>query len=646
MLSFHYTITNNSNGKSFTIGQNDDGTTFCEGGGGLGLQQYPSFEMDIRNEERARTGQHGIWDFFSFYGKRAIVFQGLIIEDSHADLITKEQLMQEVLSLPAQPSSDNDGYVTISWTDDAGITWEVDAKLQEDIQFRRNMGQTTQADFFISLKAKDPIIFNSVENQIVQVRGWRQGIMVLPAFLPSMFNIAYSHVVNLYQKGNTDGPARFRLWGSAVQTINNPKVTRLDATVAHESAIVDMTDAGWVGGALDIVNVVTGTASRKVSSVAGAQAVATISGVYDLDFDDLYEEEQLLSACDNVSDFVTKVDGANITLDTITKQEGTGSVKFDIDVSLSASDEGGVAREGFNGIDISTYEEPYMEYDFYIPDVTEVTGLYSALGSDSNVNGRYGVATLNKAGGALVNGWNKIRIAVSDMTTDYGSGLAFGAIDSLDVRLQYNVAQADMSDCRIDNVKVGGKIRREFVELECFIDDVSNLISGGYVASGSYIKFIETAGVDEFAISLSNINETLQDGWNKLLVLKENFDSIGNPSWGDITDIELSVQALGSTDLDISFSNIRVSNQSFAEKKIEITTVLTDDSKYIEIDLQEGTVVDQDGLDLSASVTLDSEWFKIKPEFDQIVYESDENPVITAIDPTERFDVFWRDAII
>ena len=639
MLGFVYTIQNSVSGRSFMIGQNDDGTTFCESGRGLSLQKYPTFENEIRNEERAKTGQHGIWDFYSFYGKKNIVFQGIIKEDNHQKLMAKQRLMQDVLSLPAQPSATEDGYITVSWTDDDSVAWSIDAKLQQDVQFARDLRIREQASFFISLKAKDPTILSVVQHQQTSLLGYRQQSFIIPSFLPNNINVTLTNEIMLYQNGNTNGPAVYRLYGPG----SNVKVTNFTETLSEDTQLLDFEEAGWSGGTASTDTFVEGSGARSLSST-GSQATMSITGAFDLDYSDSYIQETQLLSCDSVTGVTGTYDATGVALDYSMKTEGFASISFDVDVSASGSDRAGITTSTISAVDVYGYENLYVEADVWITDVTYVTGVYLALGSSTNTNGLSGTATLQSDSTAFANGWNTVRLYLSAMTA-YGTGLNEQAIDSFTGEIVYSASQADMTDCRFDNVSLFGNIQRQFVKLFVRIDDTDAMEPGDYTVGKNYIKFSENAGTDEFVGELSLGNPTLQNGWNEILILKDEFNVVGNPSWDDISSVECSIKARSGHSLTCVFDDLAVCNVTYSEQKLELATSLVD-GEYVDFDTQAGTILKNDGTDLSGYLTSDSEWFSIRPQENTLMYESDQDPTITLVDPTERFDVLWNDALI
>ena len=277
ILAYQYKFLNKNSGDSFTIGLNDDGTGACSSGKGAILQAYPIFELAVRNDQRNKAGQHGIWDFFSFYGQRNIGFQGILLESSHAQLVTLQNKIRRVLALPAQPILDtDDGYIDITWTDANGIEWSIDAKITTDVKFSRVLREQTKCSFMINMKASNPYILSSTEYSEEQLRGWRSGSMYLPVFLPGKINIGYNEVLNIYQDGTADSPGTYRISGPGTDM----KITKLVETFSNSTTISDF-DSGWTGGTEDETHFQTKDAARKLTST-GAQATMSLTSSLNL----------------------------------------------------------------------------------------------------------------------------------------------------------------------------------------------------------------------------------------------------------------------------------------------------------------------------------------------------------------------------
>jgi len=268
LLGYFYTFTNLFNGRSITIGIDDMSVPVSQSGNGLLLQEYPNFPVEVRNEERSRLGQHGIWDFFSFYGKRNLTFAGVILANSHANLVQWERKLKEIFTLPAQPIVGvNDGYIQVSWTDAFGLGWKLDAKIIQDLTFSRNIGNQTRGRFIVALKASSSIIRSLEDKVISEEHGWRQNSLFIPAFLPAYFSITFNNLINIYQAGTSDAPAVFRLYGP----LTDPRISQLKESFQDETQI-DIFTEGWTGGQEDIDHYQLGSMSQRLTSTNGVQA--------------------------------------------------------------------------------------------------------------------------------------------------------------------------------------------------------------------------------------------------------------------------------------------------------------------------------------------------------------------------------------
>lgn len=643
MLAYKYTFTNIFNGKSFTIGEDSEGNDACLTGKGLILQSYPGFLLDVRNEEIVKSGQHGIWDFFSFYGKRNLTFQGLIKAGSHAEVVAYERKMQEVLSLPAQPVVGvNDGYVRVEWEDDNGDIWSVMAKIQQDLQFTRQIKQQLQANFFLSLKVTDPFIVSKTENEVVGLMGWRQGQFIVPGFIPNNINIVFNNAISIYQKGNTDAPAIYRLYGAC----DNPKITRLDEIPAQETLLADFNSTeNWSGGTIDIDHIQSGNEARKLTSINGVQATMVLTQPMDLDYDEFYSIETILSSTDVSDGWSVVGDADNLQVDTLVKMEGTASLSFDILAASTPNNYAGIKNSSLIPISLENYKNVYIETWVYIPNVTNVTGIYLDLSSDSGgVNGAKQTVAVDYQGNPLAAGFNKIRFYLDNMTP-YGTGLDRSSIQFVESRIVYSAGQSDMFGCRFDSFILYGDIKRQFVTFFFYIDDVTKMEIGDYLTGKNYIKFIENSGVDEFVVEFNKGNNTIRNGWNYFRCLKDEFEIIGTPIWTNITAVEFSIRSIAGGTLNITFDELKVKNCTFNETYLKLLLSLAS-NEYVDFDVQGGTIIKNDGSDVSGYLTLESTWFYIVPGKNTLLYESDASPPVSWEFPTQQVKIFWSDTLI
>jgi hypothetical protein len=243
MIGTLFTLKNkNDESKFVVINDHSDPENF------IALQQYPTMEVDIRNDEINREGQHGVWDFFSFYGKRIFVFEGVIVGEDEDSVTTLKKALDSVCQLPPQPTSSNDGTVLVQWTDPNGKSWESEAKLSSAISYSRNMQEKYRLDFMISLKAPNPVILSQETFEINGVRGYPTGSFTLPFTLPFSIGVAYINKFEVDNDGSMDADITFRMYGGTHFAITNPRMTNLttgefmqvDIVLADETEFIEV----------------------------------------------------------------------------------------------------------------------------------------------------------------------------------------------------------------------------------------------------------------------------------------------------------------------------------------------------------------------------------------------------------------------
>lgn len=234
-------------GTIFTITKKSDPTkivTFNDhlSANVIALQTYPTFELEVRNDEMTKEGQHGVWDFFSFYGKRLITFEGVIVGANELEVHTKKDLMQSVLELPPQPTSSDDGTVIVKWTDPLGRAIQTEAKIASTIRLHRGLKQLFRLDFQFSLKSTTPKIETQTVFQVNALRGYPMAGLIIPLIAPFIIPINYINSFVVSNTGNTEADITVRLYGSSIMNITNPKVTNL-TTGKSITINVTLTDA-------------------------------------------------------------------------------------------------------------------------------------------------------------------------------------------------------------------------------------------------------------------------------------------------------------------------------------------------------------------------------------------------------------------
>lgn len=221
MIGLQYTL-ENLNGDSIII--NDHTTNPNQI---IALQAYPQFDVDIKNAEINREGQHGIWDFFSFYGRRLTTFSGVIVGATEEDVETVKNQLIKVLALPSQPNNSQSGYVTLSWTDTLGDNWYLRGKLVNTIQFNRNMKQIFRLDFNFSIKSADPFILSQEIQEEDGIRGYTQVGALFPLSLPAILGSTQVNSFIVNNEGLAFSQTIIRIYGEDTQDLTNPKITNL-----------------------------------------------------------------------------------------------------------------------------------------------------------------------------------------------------------------------------------------------------------------------------------------------------------------------------------------------------------------------------------------------------------------------------------
>lgn len=241
MIGYQYTITN-KDGLSIVI--NDHTTTPSQV---IALQSYPDFDVDVKTSEIERQGQHGIWDFFSYYGRRNISFEGVIVGDDEADVEAVKQKLGQVLALPTQPTDTSNGYVTLKWTDANGDSWQVDAKVYRAPTYSRRLKETFRVDFRFSLKADDPFIVGQTENTNNGTRGYvDNGGLIVPTDVPFSWNLTNQNVLNITNDGAAFAQTIIRLNGEAAGAITNPVIKNLTTGKTFQVAYTIPDENGYI----------------------------------------------------------------------------------------------------------------------------------------------------------------------------------------------------------------------------------------------------------------------------------------------------------------------------------------------------------------------------------------------------------------
>jgi len=241
MIGWQFTITDKK-GNSFTINDHTDPNNF------VALQAYPQFDVAIKNSEIDKEGQHGIWDFFSYYGRRTVTFQGVIVGSDEQTVEVIKSMMQNILGFPAQPTAANDGQVYLEWTDLDGKDWEIECKLYSNIQFSRDIKKKYMLEFSFTLKASDPFILSQSSFSSAGTRGYYTSGGFFPLGLPSVLGVNPVNALSIVNGGSVFAQTTIRIYGEVEGAVTNPVIRNittgkdfaLSLTLADENSWIEI----------------------------------------------------------------------------------------------------------------------------------------------------------------------------------------------------------------------------------------------------------------------------------------------------------------------------------------------------------------------------------------------------------------------
>ena len=163
----------------------------------------------------------------------------------------------------------------------------------------------------------------------------------------------------------------------------------------------------------------------------------------------------LMHSMDSLGDngtwgLVIPSDATNIATDTLVKKQGSGSIRFDVDVSLSGVDFAAIVNFDMSPLDLTSFvDRGTMFVWVFIPDATNVTSFTGQWGSSSS-DFHEQIVTTNFNQQNFNDGWNRLGFAWDGSTTTGSPDDT--AIDFLFLKITYDVAQVDMNDVRFDEV--------------------------------------------------------------------------------------------------------------------------------------------------------------------------------------------------
>lgn len=188
----------------------------------------------------------------------------------------------------------------------------------------------------------------------------------------------------------------------------------------------------------------------------------------------------VLSLCDSLTANGTwsadaTTDALGLAVDTATKKTGSGSLRFNVDVSRSVNDYAAIVNSTLTAVNASGVEDKGALFAWvYIPDATYVTGMTARWGDDAS-NYWENSATASWSGASLRSGWNRVGFDWVD-ATETGSPDS-SSVNYCYIRFDYSSSQTDDTGFRIDDLRFNSPENYEFSYYsDRFVKDSSNAL--------------------------------------------------------------------------------------------------------------------------------------------------------------------------
>lgn len=175
---------------------------------------------ELRHSEESRQGMHGILDYDTFVGKRAIVFTGQLIAPNRETMVQLVDKFQKAFTTTAVPSKD-DGYRELLFTEEDGIAKKVFAKVETMPEYAEELGFPYVRNFMVALKCKEPRKLSQEVNTAPEVKADVLGAQIkLPTKLPLQTGWDYVYKKTLTNAGNFAASPTITVYAPCV----NPKI--------------------------------------------------------------------------------------------------------------------------------------------------------------------------------------------------------------------------------------------------------------------------------------------------------------------------------------------------------------------------------------------------------------------------------------
>jgi hypothetical protein len=201
---------------------------------------------------------------------------------------------------------------------------------------------------------------------------------------------------------------------------------------------------------------------RYLTSFGDVIAVDGQKGTRKLLIKDTAGAFTVLNACDGDNGTWAALavsDTTNVTTDEGFKYQGAASIRFDVDVSASGSNDAGIENSTMTQVDLTDYEGIATGFmDVYIPNVTNFTSVTLRWGSSSTDYWEY-TATTNADGSSFVVGRNTIAFPWASATQTGTPTVT--AVDYIALAVNYTASYVDSNGFRVDYIRFAMPMTRE-----------------------------------------------------------------------------------------------------------------------------------------------------------------------------------------
>lgn len=142
------TVVNTINGSSFTF--NDDN---CP-------TQLWTMDVDMRSEDRERPLEHGLYETYSYYGRRIFHGEGQLLGNNVTDYMTRRLSMQRALIIPPRSGIRAPLRLDLKF-DGIGDLLQSYGTLDSYPELPMAVPNYALTDYMVSLKSFDPIIYSA-----------------------------------------------------------------------------------------------------------------------------------------------------------------------------------------------------------------------------------------------------------------------------------------------------------------------------------------------------------------------------------------------------------------------------------------------------------------------------------------------------